>query len=244
MSAFHLTFFWLCGTTPQYSDVFAKLVAAAPECVETLREAYEDTHWKSLIRRFRKTAGDAGQQGTSGLKHKTNYIPADPTKSISATLSVSESKSDRVVNHPVLRDAIIPWFLCLKIHVGAAVEDGNDAAKALLTLEATAALEALLSGSRTTRPIRGMGCYAVHSYTGFYFYSLYVLLILRESGTGSTTHLFEDSDDPWAEETHAKYQKGVFACGDSAASDDEDDENEVAMICSCRAAQSSTASSD
>ncbi|KAJ6549891.1 hypothetical protein B0H19DRAFT_1264780 [Mycena capillaripes] len=134
-----------------YNNAFDKLVAVAPESVEVLREAYkENTHWKALIHKFRKAAGDARQQDTSGLKHKTNCIPSDPTKSISPALSASESKSDRGVNHPMLRDTIIPWSLRLKIHAHAAVEDDEDVYEAPLTPEATTALEALLNGCKLT----------------------------------------------------------------------------------------------
>lgn len=87
--------------------------------------------------------GDARQQDTSGLKHKTNYIPSDATKSISPALSLSESKSDRGVNHPMLRDAIILWPLHLQIHARVVVEDGETVSEASLTPAATAYVQKL-----------------------------------------------------------------------------------------------------
>ncbi|KAJ6592597.1 hypothetical protein B0H19DRAFT_1365033 [Mycena capillaripes] len=137
----------------QYNNAFDKLVAVM--------------HWKVLIHKFRKAAGDARQQDTSGLEHKTNYLPSAPTKSISPALSVSESKSDR------------------DKRARAAVEDEEDTSEAPLTPEAIAALEALLNGCKLTNGKPALtasnfpscfyadgaydptdlnhGCYAVHS---------------------------------------------------------------------------------
>ncbi|KAJ6566487.1 hypothetical protein B0H19DRAFT_1257696 [Mycena capillaripes] len=53
-------------------------------------------------------------------------------------------------------------------------------------------------------------------------------------------------DDVWAAETLAWYQNGVFGCGDAAASDDEDSDDEkdseMSLILGRRAPRSSTAS--
>ncbi|KAJ6566116.1 hypothetical protein B0H19DRAFT_1257391 [Mycena capillaripes] len=51
---------------------------------------------------------------------------------------------------PMLRDTIIPRALRRKLHMRVAVQDGEDASKAPLTPEATAALQALLNGCKLT----------------------------------------------------------------------------------------------
>ncbi|KAJ6478910.1 hypothetical protein C8R45DRAFT_1101350 [Mycena sanguinolenta] len=140
------------ATQERYIKAFDKLMnILSSESVAVLREAYkEDTHWRNLITKFRKAAADARQQDTSGLKHKTHYILPNPAQILTPPLIVSDLKSDRGVNHPMLRDAIVPWPLRIKINSRMAVEDGQGAAEAPLTPEATNALNALLNGSKLT----------------------------------------------------------------------------------------------
>ncbi|KAJ6556217.1 hypothetical protein B0H19DRAFT_140578 [Mycena capillaripes] len=124
-------------------DAFEKMVAIFPDSIDVLREFYkDDAQWGRLVSKFREASKSARQHDRSGLKGKTKYLLSDPTKAIVPALSDVDSKSDRGINHPVLRDAIIPWPLRLQIHA----KDKNGE----LTEDATAALKALLHGCKTT----------------------------------------------------------------------------------------------
>jgi hypothetical protein len=111
---------------------FDKMVAKSTGSLDVIREFFkDDKQWGrlvSLVRisysypsvadpgKFREAAGSARQNDTSGLKHKLDYVLSDATQALVPKLSDSASKSDRAHNHPMLRDAIIPWPLRLAIH--------------------------------------------------------------------------------------------------------------------------------
>ncbi|KAJ7750239.1 hypothetical protein B0H16DRAFT_1549981 [Mycena metata] len=141
-----------------YIDAFERMIAVSSECADVLREFYKDEdQWTRIISKFRETANSARHNDTTGLKHKLKY----PTPIVPA-IPEATSKSDRGVNHAMLRDAIIPWSLRLKIHERAPTSHDGDASssssptagtseeEALLSDEAKRALSALLNGCKET----------------------------------------------------------------------------------------------
>ncbi|KAJ7211476.1 hypothetical protein B0H12DRAFT_1079579 [Mycena haematopus] len=125
----------------KYIKAFDKMLAVSPDSGEVLRELYKDNdQWGRIIEKFRDASGNARQGDTNGLKHKLKYLPSDSTTPIVPAIQDSESKSDRGVNHPMLRDAIIPWSLRLVINVPAPTNEDDNAQDS----EAVRALNALL----------------------------------------------------------------------------------------------------
>ncbi|KAJ7624200.1 hypothetical protein DFH06DRAFT_1445807 [Mycena polygramma] len=146
----------------KYVVAFNKMLSVAPHCADLLQDLYKDeARWASLIKQMRKAAADARQSDTSTLKSQLHYLPADRTKTITPALAnpKAESKSDRGINHPMLREAIISRALRHKITRYEVVEEPEDreedeeASKQepQLTAGAQAALEALLHGCRTVK---------------------------------------------------------------------------------------------
>ncbi|KAJ6512469.1 hypothetical protein C8R45DRAFT_1087637 [Mycena sanguinolenta] len=123
-------------------DAFEEMLSISPESAEVLRFFFQDDkEWATLVKKFREWASQARQHDTNGLKHKINYLSADPSQPITPSIAESESKSDRGVNHPMLRDAIIPWPLRIQIH---AQDNGQ------LTPDAIEARRLLTYDSKTT----------------------------------------------------------------------------------------------
>ncbi|KAF7371651.1 hypothetical protein MVEN_00020900 [Mycena venus] len=129
----------------QLINAFETMISISIESVDVLREFYKEERQWGLI--FRKAAADARQSDTHNLKHKLQYLPSDPTKPITPAISNGELKSDRGVNHPMIRDAIISWRLRHKINEKMPAEEGEEAE---LTPAAIKALKALLNGGLTT----------------------------------------------------------------------------------------------
>ncbi|KAJ6447772.1 hypothetical protein C8R45DRAFT_1047389 [Mycena sanguinolenta] len=123
-------------------NAFEEMLSISPESAEVLRFFFQDDkEWATLVKKFREWASQARQHDTNGLKHKINYLSADPSQPITPSIAESESKSDRGVNHPMLRDAIIPWPLRIQIH---AQDNGQ------LTPDAIEARRLLTYDSKTT----------------------------------------------------------------------------------------------
>ncbi|KAF8130925.1 hypothetical protein K438DRAFT_2032079, partial [Mycena galopus ATCC 62051] len=124
---------------------FDKMLSISLGSLEVLGEFHKvDAHWKRLIALFRKQSSTARQNDTSGLKHKLSYVLHDPSQPLLPKIPDSSSKSDRGINHPMLRDAIIPWPLRIQINEKEVADD--EAAQPVATAAATAALKALMRG--------------------------------------------------------------------------------------------------
>ncbi len=76
---------------------------------------------------FRKASKDARQSDTNGLKHKLQYLPSDSTTPIVPALTNGESKSDRGLNHPMIRDALVSWRLRRQINQTTTPSVGEEA---------------------------------------------------------------------------------------------------------------------
>ncbi|KAJ7760883.1 hypothetical protein DFH07DRAFT_957414 [Mycena maculata] len=127
----------------KYIEAFNSMLAISPDSAEILRELYKnDDQWARILAKFRDAAAGARQGDTNGLKHKLKYLPSDSTMPIVPAIQDSESKSDRGINHPMLRDAIIPWSLRLVINAPAPTETETE--EDAEEPEAVRALNALL----------------------------------------------------------------------------------------------------
>ncbi|KAJ7021550.1 hypothetical protein C8F04DRAFT_1313797 [Mycena alexandri] len=128
-----------------HADAFDKMLASAPSSAEVIREFWKDpAHWSRLKKIFRDAASNARQGDTTGLKHKLNYLLADTTKSLTPKINETASKSDRGRNHPMLRDAIVPWPLRLTLNETEVAEAAS--AEPVPTPDAIVALKNLMKG--------------------------------------------------------------------------------------------------
>ncbi|KAJ7706361.1 hypothetical protein B0H17DRAFT_1126031 [Mycena rosella] len=117
-------------------DAFNRMFSnISPESLHLLREFYKDTTHYSLSlfalgtpSQLREVAKKARQADTSagGLKHKLGYVLSVPGKCLMPPVSETTSKSDRGVNHAVLRDALVPWRLRNKINARVVPEDHEE----------------------------------------------------------------------------------------------------------------------
>ncbi|KAJ7663517.1 hypothetical protein B0H17DRAFT_1211616 [Mycena rosella] len=143
----------------RFIDAFSKMMAISPDSLEVLREFYKDKkEWPRIVKHFRAQAASARQQDTNNLKQKTHYVPDDPTKPLTPAVSESTSKSDRSINHPMLRNSIVSWPLRLKINARMPPANGEDQVAAVpgaavpereLTPDALKHLTALMTGKLT-----------------------------------------------------------------------------------------------
>ncbi|KAF7341461.1 GLOBIN domain-containing protein [Mycena venus] len=181
----------------QLVNAFETMVSISIESVDVLREVYkEERQWGLIVRKFRKAAADARQSDTHNLEHKLQYLPSDPTKPITPAISNGELKSDRGVNHPMIRDAIISWRLRRKINEKMPAEEGEEAE---LTPAAIKALKALLNGGLTTRSKPAMkakswpscfyadGAYDSNDPQAGLFRSLFLLRVARHLWTAPSS---------------------------------------------------------
>ncbi|KAJ7678370.1 hypothetical protein B0H17DRAFT_1206824 [Mycena rosella] len=154
----------------RFIDAFSKMMAISPDSLEVLREFYKDKkEWPRIVKHFRAQAASARQQDTNNLKHKTHYVPDDPTKPLTPAVSESTSKSDRSINHPMLRNSIVSWPLRLKINARMPPANGEDQVAAVpgaavpereLTPDALKHLTALMTGKLTNgKPVLTAGKY-------------------------------------------------------------------------------------
>ncbi|KAF7372526.1 hypothetical protein MVEN_00114700 [Mycena venus] len=132
----------------KHAKAFDKMLSISPSSLEILHEFHKsDDQWPRLVSMFREAASSARQNDTSTLKQKHSYVLHDPTHSLVPKIPESALKSDRGLNHPMLRDAIIPWPLRLRIHEKQGLpEDAPEGTEPSPTPEATAALKALMKG--------------------------------------------------------------------------------------------------
>ncbi|KAJ6572483.1 hypothetical protein DFH09DRAFT_1362442 [Mycena vulgaris] len=136
----------------RYVDAFNMMMAIAPSSLDVLHEFYmDDTQWNRLVRMFRQAAASARQNDTGALKQKIKYLPSDPTQLIIPALSDSPSKTDRGLNHPMLRDAMISWPLRTQINARIASAAAEDTSEASLTPHALESLKALMKGKRVDK---------------------------------------------------------------------------------------------
>ncbi|KAJ7146244.1 hypothetical protein C8R44DRAFT_845460 [Mycena epipterygia] len=128
----------------RHVDAFDKMMAKSPDSLDVLREFYKDNmQWPRIVKRFREAAASARQNDTSGLKHKMKYVLSDATRVLVPALGESASKSDRGINHVMLRDEIIPWPLRIQIN------EVDDSDEPQATPKAMSALKALMTGRLT-----------------------------------------------------------------------------------------------
>ncbi|KAJ7619921.1 hypothetical protein DFH06DRAFT_1341755 [Mycena polygramma] len=131
-------------------QAFDAMMASAPGCLEVVREFYGDpdsTHWAALVTLMRESARSVRQQDTNGLKGCTDYLLTNPlSDAIVPPVSKSASKSDRGVNHPYLRNYIVPPLLGIQINEA---EDTEEEGVRKLTEGAEEALRALLHNETT-----------------------------------------------------------------------------------------------
>ncbi|KAJ7222725.1 hypothetical protein B0H12DRAFT_1241080 [Mycena haematopus] len=133
----------------KHAKAFDKMLAKSPGSLDIMHEFNkEEEQWVQLVSMFREAASGARQNDTSGLKHKPHYIlPIPHVDSLVPKIPETVTKSNRGLNHPMLRDALIPWPLRLQIHAKAALPaDAPEDAEPAPTPEATAALKALMKG--------------------------------------------------------------------------------------------------
>ncbi|KAJ7762779.1 hypothetical protein DFH07DRAFT_956691 [Mycena maculata] len=127
-----------------HADAFDKMLASAPSSADVIREFWKDpTQWPRLQKAFRDAASNARQGDTTGLKHKLNYLLADTTQSLIPKINETASKSDCGRNHPILRDAIVPWPLRILLNETEAPEPD---AEPVPTPRAVTALKNLMKG--------------------------------------------------------------------------------------------------
>ncbi|KAJ7666671.1 hypothetical protein DFH06DRAFT_1383929 [Mycena polygramma] len=131
-------------------QAFDAMMASAPGCLELVREFYGDpdpTHWTALVTLFRESARSVRQQDTNNLKSCTAYLLPNPVSdAIVPPVSKSASKSDRGINHPLLRNHIVPPLLGISINER---EDTDEEGVRKLTPAAEEALRALLHNETT-----------------------------------------------------------------------------------------------
>ncbi|KAK6997152.1 hypothetical protein R3P38DRAFT_2563754, partial [Favolaschia claudopus] len=123
---------------------FKEMFSISPECLEVVREFHKDKNdWAELISRFRGAAAGARQTDTTNLKHELNYVLEDPRQSLVPNIPRTESKSNRGLNHPMLRNAIIPWPIRIQINELTTPTDDSEPTP---TPAAKKALKALMKG--------------------------------------------------------------------------------------------------
>lgn len=71
---------------------------------------------------MRKAALQTRQNDTAGLKYKLSYLVKDPQSDPAPVVSLGESKSDRGVNHVVLRGYLVPVKVQQKLLTPAPAE--------------------------------------------------------------------------------------------------------------------------
>ncbi|KAJ7119056.1 hypothetical protein C8R44DRAFT_878566 [Mycena epipterygia] len=231
----------------RHVDAFDKMMAKSPDSLDILREFYKDNkQWSRIVKLFREAAASARQNETSGLKHKTKYV-LDTVCNLLPAVSESASKSDRGINHPMLRDAIIPWPLRIQI---------NEVLRHLWTVPSSA-IERKDRLSLTCNA-RAHGQFTMIS-TMIAYGCVQARTILSTSDWtakdgsydyvklfNSVVALFEtDPTDAWAVDTLKWYQEGVFGSGDAAlassgSSDSDNEDSEAAAILARRAARRTT----
>ncbi|KAF8212300.1 hypothetical protein K438DRAFT_1800005 [Mycena galopus ATCC 62051] len=72
-----------------------------------------------LSNMIRTSAKEARQQDTHDLKHCLQFVPSDPNVAISPPLGNGSSKSDRGINHPMLRNYIVSWTIRNRLNLAA-----------------------------------------------------------------------------------------------------------------------------
>ncbi|KAJ7602977.1 hypothetical protein DFH06DRAFT_1257676 [Mycena polygramma] len=131
-------------------QAFDAMMASAPGCLELVREFYGDadsTHWAALVTLMRESARSVRQQDTNNLKSYTSYLLPNPVSdAVVPPVSKSASKSDRGINHPLLRNHIVPPLLDISINEH---EDADEEGVRKLTPAAEEALRALLHNETT-----------------------------------------------------------------------------------------------
>ncbi|KAJ6498183.1 hypothetical protein C8R47DRAFT_1212502 [Mycena vitilis] len=131
-------------------QAFDAMMASAPGCLEVVREFYADadqTHWAALMTLMRESARSARQQDTNNLKSYASYLLPNPvSEAVVPPVSKSASKSDRGINHPLLRNYIVPPLLAISINER---EDADEEGVRKLTPAAEEALRALLHNETT-----------------------------------------------------------------------------------------------
>ncbi|KAJ7624006.1 hypothetical protein B0H17DRAFT_1219027 [Mycena rosella] len=253
----------------RHIDAFDRMFSISPESVELLREFYKvPVQWTRIVAKLRAAAKNARQTDTSGLKHKLGYLLSDPSKCLAPPIPETTSKSDRGINHPMLRDAIVPWRLRNKINARVVAEEHDEETpnssappEASLTPEATE-LCVTFGRHRALRWMAQINCEVTQELMAN-SKSLVGRTMLCTSDWAdkdgayndeklfnSVVELFEsDTTDPWGTET---LQWGVFgkatkSGGSSDSDDDGDDDNDSdsvsGSILERRAARRSTASS-
>ncbi|KAJ7782538.1 hypothetical protein DFH07DRAFT_949329 [Mycena maculata] len=148
----------------KYIEAFNSMLAISPDSAEILRELYKnDDQWARILAKFRDAAAGARQGDTNGLKHKLKYLPSDSTMPIVPAIQDSKSKSDRGINHPMLRDAIIPWSLRLVINApaptGTETEEDAEEPEAVRALNALLFTGKLLNGKPALAAGRFPSCF-------------------------------------------------------------------------------------
>ncbi|KAJ7119212.1 hypothetical protein C8R43DRAFT_1137099 [Mycena crocata] len=136
----------------KYADAFDRMMSISPSSLEVIKEFYlDDTQWPRCLKLFRDNATSARQNDTSGMKHNVTYILPNVSDNIVPHLTQTASKSERGVNHPQFRDAIIPWKLRHAIHQREPREADNEGdEEPPLTAKAIETLQLLMAGRLET----------------------------------------------------------------------------------------------
>ncbi|KAJ7252462.1 hypothetical protein C8J57DRAFT_1519801 [Mycena rebaudengoi] len=97
----------------EFIDAFTAFMVTLPaDCREVLKSVYlseDDTHWPSMVSKLKAAATGARTNDTNGLKHALHYFLEDPSNDqLNPPIHKTDSKSDRGLNHPMLRLFLLP----------------------------------------------------------------------------------------------------------------------------------------
>ncbi|KAJ7256042.1 hypothetical protein C8J57DRAFT_1517760 [Mycena rebaudengoi] len=138
-----------------YTKAFKDMLSISPSCLDIVHQFYvaqNDPQWNLLVQTMRAAASSARQSDTNGLKHCTHYVLADPhTQVITPPVAKGALKSDRGINHPMLRKYFIPWELRNRILSSADSEqssvDAGEGAEETPQSEAEKTLKDIMNGT-------------------------------------------------------------------------------------------------
>ncbi|KAJ7268422.1 hypothetical protein C8J57DRAFT_1612484 [Mycena rebaudengoi] len=97
----------------EFIDAFTAFMVTLPaDCREVLKSVYlseDDTHWPSMVSKLKAAATGARTNDTNGLKHALHYFLEDPSNDqLNPPIHKTDLKSDRGLNHPMLRLFLLP----------------------------------------------------------------------------------------------------------------------------------------
>ncbi|KAK7021003.1 hypothetical protein R3P38DRAFT_3318280 [Favolaschia claudopus] len=124
----------------KHVKAFKEMFSISPECLEVVREFHKDKNdWAELISRPPVHAKPTQPISSTN----SNYVLEDPRQSLVPNIPRTESKSNRGLNHPMLRNAIIPWPIRIQINELTTPTDDSEPTP---TPAAKKALKALMKG--------------------------------------------------------------------------------------------------